>query len=128
MSLVRIIVALAVAGLVSSGASAQAPPSRVASDPSAVQKQELVRVQTSINFHLSGPTGDSDEAQKLRERARRIVYEMAARECDLAREVFARDCRLESINNNIQSIRQYGPQQQEGYNITGSMTLQVTLK
>src|SRR4051812_20697942 len=64
----------------------------------------------------SGRTGaDSNEHQFLRRRtdrrrrgsaeiadkARRTVYEMAARECDLLREVLAKDCRMESVNNNI---------------------------
>ena len=51
---------------------------------------------------------------------------MAAHECDLLREVLAKDCRLESINTNIN--RQWGQQQQEGYNVGGSMSLQITLK
>ncbi|WP_024340888.1 hypothetical protein [Bradyrhizobium japonicum] len=92
----------------------------------ALRQEGSVRVQTSINFFVAGPSGDSEEAQKLRERARRAVYEMAARECDLLREVIARDCRLESVNTSIN--RQLGPQQAEGFNINGSMAFQITLK
>jgi hypothetical protein len=88
--------------------------------------ENSVRVQSSINFFVAGPTGESDEAQKLRDRARRIVYEMAGRECDLLREVLAKDCRLESVNTNIN--RQFGQQQQEGFNVNGSMSLQITQK
>jgi hypothetical protein len=88
--------------------------------------ENSVRVQSSINFFVAGPTGESDEAQKLRDRARRIVYDMAGRECDLLREVLAKDCRLESVNTNIN--RQFGQQQQEGFNVTGSMSLQITQK
>ena len=51
---------------------------------------------------------------------------MAARECDLLREVIAKDCRLESVNSNIN--RQFGQQQQEGLNVSGSMSMQITLK
>jgi hypothetical protein len=54
---------------------------------------------------------------------------MAARECDLLREVIAKDCRMEQVSNNIN--RQYGNQQnqqQEGFTITGSMNFQITLK
>src|ERR1700679_3616814 len=90
------------------------------------RSENSVRVQSSINFFVSGPTGESDEAQKLRDRARRIVYDMAGRECDLLREVLAKDCRLESVNTNIN--RQFGQQQQEGFNVTGSMSLQITQK
>jgi hypothetical protein len=90
------------------------------------RQENSVRVQSSINFFVAGPTGESDEAQKLRDRARRIVYEMAGRECDLLREVLAKDCRLESVNTNIN--RQFGQQQQEGFNVNGSMNLQITMK
>lgn len=110
-------------------ALAQSPGSRITIESSAPQKQEgLVRVQTSINFTLPGPTGEGEEAIKLRERARRIVYEMAGRECDLAREVLAKDCRLESVNSNITVNRPYNNSGQEGFNVQGSMSLQITLK
>ena len=47
------------------------------------QRQEApVRVQTTFNFFVPGPSGDSAEAQKSRDNARRAIYEMAARECD----------------------------------------------
>jgi len=89
----------------------------------AVRQDAPVRVQSSINFFVHGPSGDGEEAQRLRDKARRTVYEMAARECDLVREVFARECRLESVNVNIG--RQYGSQQPEGYTVNGSMSLQT---
>lgn len=90
-------------------------------------REGLVRIQSSINFFLPGPTGEGEEAQKLRDRARRTLYEMAVHECDLLREVLAKDCRLETVNSNLNIGRQYG-QQEEGLNINGSMSLQVTLK
>jgi hypothetical protein len=110
-------------------AFAQTPGQRVIVEQSggSSRQEGLVRVQSSINFFIAGPTGEGDEAQKLRERARRAVYEMAARECDLLREVLAKDCRMESVTSNININRQYG-QQQEGFNINGSMSFQITLK
>jgi len=93
---------------------------------SPVRQEGQVRIQTSINFFVAGPTGDGEEAQKLRDKARRIVYEMAGRECDLLREVLAKDCRMESVNSNIG--RQFSQQQQEGYTVNGSMNFQITLK
>lgn len=94
------------------------------------RQENSVRVQDNINLFLPGPTGDTDEAQKLREKARRIVYEMAAHECDLLREILAKDCRLENVNVNVNANggRQFSQQQQEGFNLNGSMSLQVTLK
>ena len=108
-------------------AVAQTPGQRVIMEQSGASRQEgWVRIQSTINFFVAGPTGESEEAQKLRDRARRAVYEMAARECDLLREVIAKDCRMEQVSNNIN--RQYGNQQQEGFTITGSMNFQITLK
>jgi hypothetical protein len=109
-------------------AFAQTPGQRIIVEQSggSSRQEGLVRVQSSINFFIAGPTGEGDEAQKLRERARRAVYEMAARECDLLREVLAKDCRMESVTSNININRQYG-QQQEGFNINGSMSFQITL-
>jgi hypothetical protein len=107
-------------------ALAQSPGSRIIVE-SGLQRQEgFVRVQSQVNFFVAGPTGEGEEAQKLRDRARRAIFEMAARECDLLREVLAKECRLESVNDGIN--RQFGQQQQEGLNVTGSMSLQITLK
>ena len=91
-----------------------------------LRQETPVRIQSTTNFFMSGPTGDGEEAQRLRDKGRRAIYEMAARECDLAREIFARECRLESVNVNVG--RHHGSQQPEGYTISGSMSLQVFLK
>jgi hypothetical protein len=61
------------------------------------------------------------EASALRDRAERIVYEMAGKECDVLRDVLAKDCRRETITSNLH--RQTG-QAAEGYNVS----LQITLK
>jgi hypothetical protein len=115
-------------------AIAQTTGQRIATEQSgSSSRQESprqeVRVQSNFNFFIPGPTGEGEEAQKLRERARRIVYEMAAHECDLLREVLASECRLESVNENINVApinRQF--QQQEGFNVNGSMSFQILLK
>ena len=91
------------------------------------QRQESsVRIQANFNFFVAGPNGESEDARKLRDKARRIVYEMSARECDLLREVLAKDCRMESISSNVG--QQHGQQQPEGYTVNGSVSLQITLK
>jgi hypothetical protein len=107
-------------------AIAQTTGQRITIEQSGSSPRQEVRVQSSFNFFIAGPTGEGEQAQKLRERARRIVYEMAAHECDLLREVIASDCRLESVNDNININRQ--PQQQEGFNVNGSMSFQILLK
>jgi hypothetical protein len=107
---------------------AQAQGQRIILEQSGAPRQEgFVRVQSNINLFMAGPTGDGEDAQKLRDRARRVIYEMAARECDLLREVLAKDCKLESVNNNL-NRQNFGSQQPDGYTVNGSMTLQITLK
>jgi hypothetical protein len=110
-------------------AVAQTTGQRITIEQSGSSPRQEVRIQSNFNFFIPGPTGEGEEAQKLRERARRIVYEMAAHECDLLREVLASDCRLESVNDNVNInpvSRQF--QQQEGFNVNGSMTFQILLK
>jgi hypothetical protein len=108
-------------------AAAQMPGQRIVGEQLGGQRQEgQVRVQSNINFFVAGPTADGEDAQKLRDKAQRAIYEMAARQCDLLREVLAKDCRMESVNSNIG--RQFGQQQQEGYTANGSMSFQITLK
>ena len=45
------------------------------SSPRQESPRQEVRVQSNFNFFIAGPTGEGEEAQKLREKARRIVYE-----------------------------------------------------
>ena len=95
----------------------------------APRQENMVRVQNNISFFVAGPTGEGDEAQKLRDRAQRSVYEMAGRQCELLREILAKDCRMESVNVNVNANqRQFNQQQPEGLNVNGSMSLQITLK
>jgi hypothetical protein len=128
MSPFKCLFAAAAAALVLVTPAAPVAAQRVPVEQSpATQRQEgAVRVQSSITMFVAGPTGEGEEAQKLRDRGRRLIYDLAARECDLLREAIARDCKLESISSNIN--RQSGAQQQEGYNINGSMSFQIMLK
>jgi hypothetical protein len=107
-----------------------APAAAQTVGPASSQRQDVqIRVQNSFNFFVPGATGDSAEARKSRDDARRLIYEMAAKECDLLREALAKDCRLESVQNNISTqARQFGPQQPEGYTVNGSMNFQITVK
>ena len=89
-------------------------------------RERQVRVQTSINLFMPGPVGDGEAAEQLRDRARRMIYQIASRECGVLEEVLARACRLEAINVNLN--RQMGSGMGEGYMVGGSMTMVVTLK
>jgi hypothetical protein len=121
----RILFAACASAMLITSATAQSP---VLQDGRGRQDGS-VKIQSTLNFFVPGPTGDSEEAHKLREKARRMIYETAARECDLLKETLAKDCRLENINSNINTNRQYGSaQQQEGFTINGSMSFQITLK
>jgi hypothetical protein len=120
--------------LVGTAAAAQSPAldklARRTAEPVELQHHQdgFVRVQSAISFFVSGPSGDSSDAEKLREKARQSIYTTAARECDLLKATLASECRLESVNSNINSTRQYGPTQQEGFTVNGSMTFRITLK
>ena len=117
-------------------ASAQSPSvqpltARVASEFSSQQRQDgMVRVSSSISYFVPGPTDDSEAAQKLRDRARRQIYETAARECNVLLETLAATCRMENVTSNLNvNGRQYNnPNQIEGFTINGSMSYQITLK
>ncbi len=127
----RILFAACASAMLITSATAQSPvlqDGRVQGVFQPGRQDGFVRVQSSLNFFVPAPAGDSEDAQKSREKARRMIYETAARECDLLKETLAKDCRLENINSNISTNRQYGPAPQEGFTINGSMSFQITLK
>ncbi len=94
-------------------------------DANTDRREDQVRIQVGINSFFPGPTGESDDAVKLRERVRRSIYEMAAGECGLVQQVLARTCRLESVNV---SLNRQPNGQADGYAASGNFTLRVTLK
>ena len=111
------------------------PQARDAVPPDATRMMDMAgpqdrpfRVQSSVSFFLTGPTGEADGADKLRERARQMIYATAARECDVLKQALASECRLELVNSRINTPRAYGPARQEGINVTGSMTFRITPK
>jgi hypothetical protein len=85
-----------------------------------------VRVQVGINFFMPSAVGEeNDEASRVREHARRLVYAMASKECAVLQDVLANSCRLEALNVNVN--RQAG-QPLGGFAVHGSMTYSITLK
>jgi hypothetical protein len=92
----------------------------------AESRNQQVRVQSSVNMFMPAPTGDGDAAEQWRDRARKMVYQMAARECGMLEEVLAKTCRLEAINVSLQ--RQPGMGVGDGYMVGGNFTMMVTLK
>ncbi|CCE08333.1 conserved exported hypothetical protein [Bradyrhizobium sp. STM 3843] len=102
-----------------------ASPGRDRTEANAERREEPIRIQVSVNLLFPGPAGESEEAVKLRERARRSVYEMAAGECALVEQVLAKTCRLESVSVSL-NRQSGGPA--EGYVAAGNFVLRTTLK
>lgn len=84
-----------------------------------------VRVQVSVNYAVPGPFGDGEEAVKAQELARRALYGIAERECTVLKETIATECRLESMNVNVNRQRHI---QQDTIIVGSSMTFRVQLK
>ena len=87
-----------------------------------------VRVQVHVNFFVAAPVDDSEASLKAQQDARRKLYESAARECDVLRASIAAQCRIDSINVNINVNRNYGRPDNEGFNAGGNFGFRVTLK
>jgi hypothetical protein len=94
---------------------------------------EPVRISLSMSMFVPVADEDSAQALKAQEDGRRMIYEAAAHECDLLRAAIATDCRLESININVQRVPNnpnFNPNftQRSGFNINGSMNYRVGVK
>jgi hypothetical protein len=86
---------------------------------------EQVRVSVGINMFVPVTDG-GEQAIKAQEDARRVVYELAARECAVLRDALASECHLESINVNVQR-NQFG-QQRDGLNVNGNVGFRIVPK
>ena len=90
---------------------------------------EQVRVSLSINMFVPVAEDGSAQVLKAQEDGRKMIYEAATRECETLRATIAGDCRLESININVQRMpANQGYGQRNGYNISGSMSYRIDLK
>lgn len=120
----RSIIAAAAALVLAGSASAQ----QLVIQPraGAAESKGEVRVQVSMNFFVNAPTNDSEASVQAQEKARRLLYDRAARECDVLKATLASECRLESVNVNMN--RNYGGAQPEGFNASGNFTFKVTTK
>jgi hypothetical protein len=89
-----------------------------------------VRVSLGINMFVPASDTDTAQALKAQEDGRKMIYEAAMHECEVLRASIASDCRLESINVNIQrvSASQNYAQRTDGYNISGSMSYRIGVK
>lgn len=79
----RILFAACASAMLMTSATAQSPvlqDGRIQALFQPGRQDGFVRVQSSLNFFVPAPAGDSEDAQKSREKARRMIYETAARE------------------------------------------------
>jgi hypothetical protein len=137
MSIVRGFIAaslviVALGGTAGPGASQEINPlvrERITIAPGQSERRGI-RVQVGINFFLPGPTSDGEEATKIRDRARRTIYEMAGRECGVLQDTIANECRLDSVTVNLTRQTQQMPQvgQVEGFAVNGQLGFQITQK
>ena len=92
---------------------------------------ELIHISLGINMFVPARDDGSEEALKAQEAARRKVYDLAAHECDILRDVLASDCRLETINLNMQHApgNQFGGRDKaEGFNLNGNIGFRIAPK
>jgi hypothetical protein len=93
---------------------------------------EQVRISIAVNMFVAAPNDDSEQALKVQEDGRRLIYEVAGRECVILRDTLASDCRLDAININVQRVmasqnQNFGARN-DGFNINGNVTFRVVPK
>jgi len=123
----RLLLAGALLALLPPAAASAQDTNSMRSVPAAEKREETIRVQVSVNIFLAGPTGDSDEAVKLRDRATRAVYEMASGECFLVEKTFAKSCKLDQVTVNVTRQANIGVQV-EGYLAAGIFAMRAVPK
>ncbi len=90
-----------------------------------VKKQaEMMRISIGMNFMLTGIADPIADDAKLRDRTRRNVYQMAVKECELILEMIASECRIESINVNLNR----NPQSPDSINVNATVALRAVQK
>jgi hypothetical protein len=92
---------------------------------------EPVHISVGVSTFAPAPSGDGEQALKAQEDGRRMIYEIADRECAIVREVLASDCHLESININVQRVganRNFNEARGDGFNINGNINYRIVPK
>jgi hypothetical protein len=103
-------------------------PNEVIGAPAAADQ---ARITVNLNTFVPAPSDNSDQAQKAEESGRRTVYEFAEHECVILRDTIASDCRLESINVNIQHVApspNFAQARPDGFNINATMNFRIAPK
>jgi len=110
-------------------ASAQTIEIRTGQQSSPQPSAEQIRVSVGVNVFVSALGDDSDQALKAQEAGRKMIYDLAGHECSVLRDAIASDCRLESINVNVQRVNQFGNQpRNDGFNVNGNISYRIVPK
>jgi|SRR6185437_5507224 hypothetical protein len=94
--------------------------------PNLSEQKGEIRVQVNVGFFVPGVVNGSEASLKSQEDARSALYRAAAHECEVLKAAIASECRVESLNVNIN--RNYGQPQNEGFTANGSFGYRVMLK
>lgn len=94
--------------------------------PLAPEQKGEIRIQVNMNFFVPGAVDNMEASLKAQEDARKALYMSAGHECEVLKAALASECRIESVNVNIN--RTYGRSQNEGFTANGSFGFRVTLK
>ena len=91
---------------------------------------EQARIALNISTFVPSPNDNSEQTKKAEEDARRTVYDLASHECAILRDALAGDCRLESVNVNIQrnAPNQNFGQRVEGFNVNANLGFRIVPK
>jgi hypothetical protein len=117
---------LAAPFLVLLGASGGAQQITIQNRPPAPEQKGEIRIQVNMNFFVPGAVSNTEASLKAQEDARKALYMSAGRECEVLKDSLASECRIESVNVNIN--RNYGQPQNEGFTANGSFGFRITLK
>jgi hypothetical protein len=92
---------------------------------------DQVRVTINLNTFVPAQTDNSDQSQKAEEAGRRTVYEFADHECAILRDTIASECRLDSINVNMQRVApnmNFPQARPDGFNINSTINFRIVPK
>ena len=112
--------------LVLLGASGSAQEITIQNRPLASEQKGEIRIQVNVSFFVPGVANNTETSLKAQEDARKALYMSAGHECEVLKATLASECRIESVNVNMN--RNFGQPQNEGFTANGSFGFRVTLK